>query len=99
MLRVIAREHPWSPEEDNALVMLRAEFACPWKTIQGTMPWRSNVDLKSRFRVHCQHDWVAATVPSHGTRQRVPMSDNLRLRLVVVTACLAMCAPLEMELL
>jgi len=99
VLRAAARGHPWSVEEDDALVMLRAEFACSWKCIQATMPWRSNVALRNRFHVHCQRDWVAATVPSHDARRRVPTSDNLRLRLVVVAACLAMCAPLEMELL
>jgi len=98
VLCAIAREHPWSAEEDDALVMLRAEFACSWKSIQDTMPWRSNVALKRRFHVHCQHNWVAATVPSHRPRRRVPTSD-IWVRLVVVAACLAMCAPLEMELL
>jgi len=88
--------HGWSVEEDTALVMLRVEFQCKWGVIRTTMPWRSNMDIKNRFAVHCRSAWGGAG-PSRGALQGPLSSSTLEVCVVVVAACLAMCAPLDWE--
>jgi len=85
--------HHWSVEEDTALVMLRVEFHCKWAVIRATMPWRSNMDLKNRYAVHCRSAWGGAESMGQGPRS----SSILEVHLAVVAACLAMCAPLHWE--
>jgi hypothetical protein len=84
--------HPWSAEEDEALVMLRGEFMCGWTCIRSTMPWRSNADLKKRFARHCRR------APGRYEAQPSSAPSASAGRLATVAACLAMCAPLDMEL-
>jgi len=53
------------------------------------------MDLKNRFAVHCRSAWGGAELM--GAWQGPRSSSILEVHLVVVAACLAMCAPLDWE--
>jgi len=93
----ITDRHRWSVEEDTALVMLRVAFHCKGDVIRTTMPWRSNMDIKNRFAVHCRSAWGGAGPESMGAWQGPLPPPTLGVQLAVVAACLAMCTPLDWE--